>query len=100
MHWHIINWNESLGVIGVLKYNNPSKSIVDFLDICYKVFDAELDESDRTMYETAMLDFSEDDAEAELLGRRVRTHLSHTTEKLNISWVSCDEEPCSFAIYN
>jgi hypothetical protein len=100
MHWHIINWNSKQGVIGALRYENAPKSINDFLDMSYEMFGDVLDVDDRTLYMTSMLDLAEEDNDAELLGRRVRTHISNNSKKLNVSWVSCDEDPCSFAVYN
>jgi hypothetical protein len=99
MHWHIISWN-TRGLIAVATYSNSPKSITDFVDMSYQIFGEVLDEDDRSMYLAAMLDFAEDDADAELMGRKVKTHISNNSKKLNLSWVSCNEDPCSFAVYN
>jgi hypothetical protein len=87
-------------LLAVAAYDNAPRSISDFVDMSYQIFGEVLEEGDRSMYLAAMLEFSEEDKEAELLGRKVRTHISNNSKKLNLSWVSCDEDPCSFAVYN
>jgi hypothetical protein len=102
MHWHIINWNNRFGTIGVITYDNAPKSINDFLDMSLEIFKDQVDatEDERAAWGMKMLDFSEVDMESELLGTSMSTHISHSSEKLNISWVNCYENPCSFAVYN
>lgn len=91
MHYHIISWNNKFGIISAIRYEDGAKSVVDFIDIMYNVFSNQLDEEEKTNYMVAMVSMV-DEKRAE--------HVAHTSEKLSISWVGCNDDKCRFASNN
>jgi hypothetical protein len=90
-HWHIITSSGSRDVIGAYRYDNHAKSIVDYVDIVYTLFDAMLEEGDRATYLNNMMNLAENTE---------GYHIYTRSKKLTISWTDCNDDPCAFAVYN
>lgn len=90
-HWHIVTFNERREVLSALHYDNPARSVGDYVEMVYEIFGAMLNEEDRSIYMTNMLKLTEE---------HQGYHIYTESKKLVMSWTDCDDDPCSFAIYN
>lgn len=90
-HWHIFTFNERREVLSALHYYNAARSVGDYIDMVYNIYGAILDESDRTMYMESMLNLTE---------QHEGYHIYTASNKLTMSWTDCEDDPCTFAIYN
>lgn len=91
MHYHIINWNDKFGIIAALTYEDGAEAAVDFVDLLYNVFNHQLDPLEETNYIVSLVSMVDEGEEA---------HVAHTSPKISISWVACNENPCKFAVNN
>ena len=90
-HWHIIAINDRQQVINTARYDNAAKSVGDFLDLAYTMYPDFLEKDDRTEYAENMLRLTEEFQSY---------HIYLPSKKLNLSWTDCQDDPCTFALYN
>lgn len=90
-HWHIHASCPSRGVFADSKYENASKSISDYVELVYGIYTKKLDESDKNIYLSNMLNLSE---------TAQYYHIYTESPSLILSWKDCYDDPCTFATYN
>lgn len=91
MHYHVVNWNDKFGIIADIIYEDGAKAAVNFIDLLYNIFERQLDPDEKTNYIVSLVS---------MVDENETCHVAHTTEKLSISWVMCDQEHDKFAAYN
>lgn len=90
-HWHITSSNGGNVAFGILRYDNCAKSISDYVDLVYNVFPGMVDEDNRNQYSVGMLKVAEEES----------SYCIYTaSKKLTLYWTGCDDDPCTFSLYN
>jgi len=90
-HWHITAETPEKGITSDIKYDNNAKSILDYVEVVYNMFDWQLEEDDKSQYLTNMLNLSE-------IGQNYKVYTS--SDKITLYWRDCDNDPCILATYN
>lgn len=91
IHWHITATSPDKGLISDIKYLNNAKSVLDYVEVVYQIFEWQLDEEDKTQYLDNMLTLSE-------TGENYKVYTA--SDQLTLYWRDCYDEPCKIATYN
>jgi hypothetical protein len=90
-HWHISATTPKFGIISDVRYDNGAKSVLDYVEVVYGMFIADLEEEDKTIYLSNMLNLTENSE---------HYHIYTASDKLILSWADCQDDPCIRATYN
>jgi hypothetical protein len=92
-HWHIIASTGAKEKIAAARYDNAAKSINDFIEVVFDVYDrtAQISNVSKNEYMEWLLSLSENES---------GYHVYANSRQLILSWKDCEYDPCSLAIYN
>lgn len=90
-HWHITNTTPDYGITSDIMYENGAKSILDYVEVVYNVFNWQLDEEDKSQYLSNKLTLSETEKDYKIYT---------SCDKMTLYWRDCDDDPCVLAAYN
>jgi hypothetical protein len=93
IHWHIAALNDLNRPIRVDRFDDAGESIWRYLNLAYQLFPSIIDKEDRPKYLEGMFILVTRDMYE---GYHVHTN----TKNLTLSWMDCEDDPCTFGTYN